>query len=129
MSDRRDAATGNPIVEPVASRIDGDVRTTSVRGELPAKPIAPASLIDPISLVADTSWVWVHAPYPGDSAGPLPDHGPDFCLLTYESLEPGEVAYTDGRGSWVSPAGYKKFIESDLLRLRGRQGPSDNELA
>lgn len=166
MSDRRDAATGNPIVELVASRIDGDVRTTSVRGELPAEPIAPASLIDPRSqhvvlelhrvvgtsasestfetygntgtppegayvlqpwwlpeafdLVTDTSRVWMTAPYPGDAAGPFPDNGPDYCLLTYESLKPGEIAFTDGRGSWISPAGYGKFIESELLRLRGK---------
>jgi hypothetical protein len=169
VSDRRDAATGNPIVELVASRIDGDVRTISVRSELPAEPIAPASLIDPISrdvvlelhrlvgtyasestfetygntgtppkgsyvlqgwwgqeafdLVRDTSRVWMTSPYPGDAAGPFPDNGPDYCLLTYESLKPGEVAYTDGRGSWVSPAGYRKFIESDLLRLRGQPRP------
>jgi hypothetical protein len=166
VSARRDAETGNPIVEVVASSIDGDVRTTFVRGELPAAPIAPASLIDRMSrdvvlelhrlveasasgmtfetygntgtppdgayvlqpwwlpeafdLVADASRVWVRAPYPGDSAGSFPDHGPDYCLLTYESLKPREVAYTDGRGSRISPAGYRKFIESDLLRVRGR---------
>jgi hypothetical protein len=75
-------------------------------------------LPDAHAIVADTSRVWVEAPYPGDSAGPFPDNGPDFCFLTYNAFEPGEPAYTDGRGAWVSRAGYEKYIEGDLLRLR-----------
>jgi hypothetical protein len=73
---------------------------------------------DALALVADVLREWVRARYPGDATGPFPDHGPDFCVLTYETFEPGDDAYTDGRGAWVSVAGYQKYIEDDLLRLR-----------
>jgi hypothetical protein len=46
------------------------------------------------------------------------DTGPDFCFLTYESLGVGEIAYTDGRGNWISSSGHELYIVRDVLRLR-----------
>jgi hypothetical protein len=166
VTDHQDADTGNPIVDLIDSNSVRDVRTTRVRvrGDLPADPIAPASLIgldprrvvielhrvvgtfgreivfetygdtstpprdsyvlegwwmpDGFALVADTSRVWIRASYPGDHESAFPALGPHFCFLTYEQLVPGEPAYTDGRGAWVSVSGYEKYIAGDLLRLR-----------
>jgi hypothetical protein len=75
-------------------------------------------LPDALALVADRSREWFQAPYPGDGPSELPDHGPDYCFLTYESLAPGEAAYTDGRGAWVSVHGFEEYIAGDLLRFR-----------
>jgi hypothetical protein len=72
---------------------------------------------DALELVKDTTRAWTSATY-GQDGGPYPDDGPDFCVLTYESLEPGTPAYTDQRGSWISVEGYERFIAGDLLRLR-----------
>lgn len=150
----------------IDSNSEGDVRTTKVRvrGDLPADPIAPASLIgldprrvvielhrvvgtigreivfetygdtptpprdayvlqrwwmrDGFALAADTSRVWIRASYPGQGESAFPALGPHFCFLTYEQLVPGEPAYTDGRGAWVSVGGYEKYIAGDLLRFR-----------
>lgn len=74
---------------------------------------------DALALVADPSRTWIEAQYPVDDVtGPYPDAGPDFCLLTYESLQPGEIAYTDGRGAWISRQGYETYVAKDLLRIR-----------
>jgi hypothetical protein len=41
-----------------------------------------------------------------------------FCPLTYENLDAGDEAYTDGRGNWISVTGWARFVREDLLRLR-----------
>jgi hypothetical protein len=84
--------------------------------------LQPWWLPDAHAIVTDTSRVWMLATHPGETRGSLPDHGPDFCFLTYQTFEPGEAAYTDGRGTWVSRAGYEDYIAGDLLRLRSRPG-------
>jgi hypothetical protein len=37
---------------------------------------------------------------------------------TYESIVPGEPAYADERGAWISVRGYEEYIAGDLLRFR-----------
>ena len=49
-----------------------------------------------------------------------------FCPLTYENLEVGEVAYTDGRGHWISVSGWEKFVRDDVLRLRVPLQPAES---
>jgi hypothetical protein len=70
-------------------------------------------------LVTDATRVWTEARY---GTGELPDTGPDFCYLTFETLNVGDRAFTDGRGSWISLSGYDLYIARDVLRLR-RQPP------
>ena len=40
-----------------------------------------------------------------------------YCPLTYQSLDQGEDAYTDGLGNWISVSGWEKFVRDDRLRL------------
>jgi hypothetical protein len=75
---------------------------------------------DAFDLVTDATRVWTEASY-GSSI--FPATGPDFCCLTYETFNEGDAAYTDGRGSWISPSGYDQYIARDLLRLRRRLSP------
>lgn len=41
-----------------------------------------------------------------------------FCPLTYENLDHGDEAYSDGRGNWISVSGWEMFVRDDRLRLR-----------
>ena len=44
------------------------------------------------------------------------EHG--FCPLTFENLDVGDEAYTDGSGNWISVTGWERFVRDDLLRLQ-----------
>ena len=60
--------------------------------------------------VTDRNLDWTPLPYDG------PDQG--HCLLTWETISRGEVAYRSSRGDWVTVAAFERYIRDDVLRIR-----------
>ena len=46
--------------------------------------------------------------------GPQNEH----CLLTWETIAPGDTAYCSSRGNWVTAPAYERYIRDDVLRVR-----------
>jgi len=44
----------------------------------------------------------------------------EHCVLTWETIDPGDTAYVSG-GGWISVPAYERLIRDDELRLRGSQ--------
>jgi hypothetical protein len=86
----------------------------------PGRNVRGAVAVQGFEMQAWCARVWIRASYPGQGESAFPVLGPHFCFLTYEQLVPGEPAYTDGRGAWVSVGGYEEYIAGDLLRFRTR---------
>ena len=42
----------------------------------------------------------------------------EHCLLTWETIARGEIAYCSSRGDWVTAAAYDCYIRDDVLRVR-----------
>jgi hypothetical protein len=70
---------------------------------------------DGLDMVSDMARVWRASRYAEDRANA------DFCLLSFQTFNAGDEAFTDGRGSWISLAAHHRFIERDELRLRHRR--------
>lgn len=60
----------------------------------------------------DTSLGWERRRYGG--------HDHDHCVLTWETIRLGDVAYASEAG-WISVDAYERFIRHDEARLRGSQ--------
>jgi hypothetical protein len=59
--------------------------------------------------VADRSRVWKLQTF---TEG---DH--DHCLLTWETIYPGDDAYRSDAGEWMSVEAYERFVRDDILRV------------
>ena len=122
-----DPATRKPVLElHSVTRADGAEVMFETYGGSDDPPVGSYVLQswwvpDALALVLDRSRSWTLADYPSGAPDEYPDDGPDFCLLTYQSFQPGDPAYTDKQGAWISIEAHERFIAGDLLRVRTPQ--------
>jgi hypothetical protein len=60
-------------------------------------------------LVTDKSLTWRREIFAGEH---------DHCIITWHTINDGDIAYVSNDGDWISVSAYDDFIRDDVLRLR-----------